>query len=151
MFREFLKNSFGFNETHSATKRVFWRIFSKNYLHGVLLLTLLPTNCLSVFDHLMGLALKGLIISISIFRLYHSLRRILDHGLKQSAFSPILHPWYFVEEVIFSSYHSNTLGQVYFTPVLSDTRNIFARKNGSSKLISRSFAMLLKGPHKRSS
>ena len=130
---------------------VFFEEYFRKIIYMEYYLTLLPTNCLSVFDHLMGLALKGLIISISIFRLYHSLRRILDHGLKQSAFSPILHPWYFVEEVIFSSYHSNTLGQVYFTPVLSDTRNILARKNGSSKLISRSFALLLKGRHKKSS
>ena len=84
-------------------------VFFEEYFRKIICmeyyLTLLATNCLSVFDHLMGLALKVLIISISIFRLYHSLRRILDHGLKQSAFSPILHPWYFVEEVIFSSYH----------------------------------------------
>ena len=92
---------------------------SKNYIKNYLTLQaptlqngqtqtirrVLPTNCVSVFEHFVGLAYEGLIISISIFRLYHSLRRILDHGLKQSAFSPILHPWYFVEEVIFSSYY----------------------------------------------
>ena len=31
----------------------------------------LPTNCLSVFDHFLGLALKGLIKLTSIFALIH--------------------------------------------------------------------------------